>query len=199
MTIDVDSSPELSKSTRSILALPKFGGPRKRRASNAVEEITASSSSGISEGGMRRLTTADKAIKRLILKRPRRGPDGAKMRKREKRALSSNRLRRIKQGMRRPEKARTASKARLKDVEKDGSAHRDGLLGKLTKHAADSIRGKRSYTPALLERIAAIGTAPSAGGSRSSIGTTLSHVGGQIVCNSSPARPLVWGYKRLRN
>ena len=44
--------------------------------------------------------------------------------------------------------------------------------------AIDVLRGKRRYTPGLIEAIAKIGSCPSAGGSRASIARIISHMGG---------------------
>ena len=51
------------------------------------------------------------------------------------------------------------------------------LFDKLMTMTIGVLRGKRLYTPGLLEHIAKIGSCPSAGGSRASIARILSHMG----------------------
>ena len=49
-------------------------------------------------------------------------------------------------------------------------------------HLVQTLRGKRLYTPGLLETIAKVGTCPSAGGSRDAIASIISHMGG--ICRA---------------
>ena len=50
--------------------------------------------------------------------------------------------------------------------------------GKLVLHFTHGLRGKRLYTPGLVELIAQVGTCPSAGGTRGPLAGIISHLRG---------------------
>ena len=68
-------------------------------------------------------------------------------------------------------------------LEKD-LAHREkakegsSLYDKLVVHVMRGLRGKRLYTPFLVEVIARVGSRPSAGGARGPLSSILTHIGG---------------------
>lgn len=53
---------------------------------------------------------------------------------------------------------------------------RKTLFDKMVARVISCLRGKRVYTPALVEAIAKVWTSPSAGGSRSAISRIVTHV-----------------------
>ena len=57
------------------------------------------------------------------------------------------------------------------------SAENPTLYDNLMRVVINVLRGKRLYTPGLLETIAKIGSCPSAGGSRAAIASIISHMG----------------------
>ena len=53
------------------------------------------------------------------------------------------------------------------------------LMDKLIQHVVAPLRGKRSYAQELINLIARVGSAPSAGGARIPIAAITSHVAGR--------------------
>lgn len=60
------------------------------------------------------------------------------------------------------------------------------LYDKLMQVVVNVLRGKRLYTPGLLETIAKIGSCPSAGGSRAAIASIISAMGKEYCVHQDP-------------
>ena len=162
--VDVESSPEGNPTARKAIA--KYTpSPRKAKASTKAPP-----------------SAVDQAVRNVSLLRPRRDAEGAKTRKRNKRKMRMS--------MERAKKLAARNAARRKRDTKHGTTKREALgagcnsedtiLEQLIQQVKQSLRGKRVYSHALVEQIAKIGTAPSAGGSRAAIASILSHVGDQF-------------------
>ena len=127
-------------------------------------------------------STDRKAIKHVSRLRPQKDMEGAIVRKREKRMLVAQLTRRRKLHNAAAKRRMPQSKAKRAacDATSRNEGERNSLFQNLMEHVVYSVRGKRKYTRALVEKITKVGTSPSAGGSRSAIASILSHNGDQL-------------------
>ena len=63
------------------------------------------------------------------------------------------------------------------------------LYDKLVLHVTHGLRGKRIYTPGLVELIAQVGTRPSAGGARGTLAGIISHLRGSNCVQKKNTAP----------
>ena len=125
-------------------------------------------------------TITEKATRTVCLSRIKRNPGVSDERKRARRS--------IKMSMEKKRKKRCIDAKRYRRSQKlkkiqDSIAVNSGaqvasetLFDRLMEHVIRGLRGNRVYTPALVEKIVKVGTAPSCG-SRSSISRILTHTG----------------------
>ena len=113
-------------------------------------------------------------------KRAKQDPDVLKDKKRARRFLA-RKLRRIRNRKASQTTARRKQQQQDKASEEQHRKLQPTLFDKLMRMTISVLRGKRLYTPGLLEEIAKIGSCPSAGGSRAAIARILSHMG-KVSC-----------------
>ena len=166
--VEIQSSPETSEAARRIIA--KYDPKKRTRRPKSAESQPSS-------------LFAASAIKTVALLRPQKDAVGAKERKKNKRRLIYQLARQRKLRAAAAKKRRLQSQAtrRAKTETDTGDVSRNTLFDNLMRQVIHSVRGTRKYTHARVEKIAKIGTCPSAGGSRSAIASILTHNGDSYV------------------